>query len=445
MSILIAIIGLSALILIHELGHYWMARLLKVPVVSFSIGFGPLIYKRYNSFGTSFTLRAILLGGYVKFLEVDIPEHNLKMYDSHPLWKRTLIVLAGPFANLLCAYVLFIVIGLVGVTGLKPQVGEIIANSPAAQANIKQGDTIVSINNRPIYIWQDFVWHSLASTGEQQIPIKVRTTDGGEIVTAINLEQQNLGDIEERGIEQTIGISPRVFELPPIIGQVVESSAAQTAGFNGGDEVLAVDGEEIDTWQQLSQQIKASVNQELLISINRNGRTLEILLTPAPSPQDASIGLAGMSAQAPNDTEYIYQEYYTEVTYPLGQVWQYAAYQSYLTLKLTVSSLYQLLVGVLGIESLGGPVRIVQFVGLSFESGIQTFIQMLAFINLSLFFFNLLPIPILDGGHLTLYLFEAIRRKKPSMKFITNYQKLGFFLMITLFIFVTINDLTRVL
>ena len=447
MNIIIAILGLSFLIVIHEFGHYYVARLLKVPVISFSIGFGPVIYKRYNKEGIEFALRAILLGGYVRFLEKDTK--HLKQFDSHPLWKRSAIVIAGPLANLICAYVFLFAIAVTGVTGLKPIVGDVAKDSPADLAGIRPGDTILSINDRPIFLWQDFIWHSISAVGENKIALTIESDNGDEFTTSINLGEKNLGDFEQNRFFQVIGVEPRIFELPAKIGIVQKNSAAQEAKLQPGDEVLAINGEKITSWRELSQQVKESPDTPLNLDIRREieqeFKIVKLILVPRPNPHNQNSGLAGISAATPENLEDIYDEYYITASYPLTQAWGYALYQTYLTLKITVTSLYQLLTGVLGLDSLGGPVKIVQYVGLSVEVGLQSFLQMLIFINLSLFFFNLLPIPVLDGGHLVLYAIEAVSGRRPSTRFILNYQKIGLALILFLFVFVTINDLMNLL
>lgn len=445
MSILVAILGLSFLILIHEMGHYWAARWLKIPVVNFSIGFGPALLTLHNKFGTSFTLRAILLGGYVRFWEPHMPNCKGKVFDSHPVWKRMLTVIAGPITNLICAYVFFVFLGLSGVTGLKPVVGEVIDGSIAAKANINPGDKIIALDGSKTLLWQDFLWYSLPLLGESEVEILVETAEGSQLKKQLNLASTNLGDIEKERIDTLIGITPRVIEIKPIIGEILEGSAAQLAGLTANDEVLSINNEYISTWREFSSSIQRSPKQTLQLRVLRDNNFITLNLIPARHPDNPDRGLAGIRVQTPKADSFVFDEYYTKAIYPLSQVWTYALKQTVATLKLTVESLHQLLIGGLGLDSLGGPISIVQHVGISVEVGMQSFIKMMAFINLSLFFFNLLPIPVLDGGHLVTYIIEVVLRRKPSARFMRNYQTIGFALLVTLFIFVTFNDLSRLL
>lgn len=445
MNFLIAILGLSFLILIHEMGHYWAARWLKIPVVNFSIGFGPALFTMHNKLGTSFTLRAILLGGYVRFWEPHMPKSANKVFDTFPVWKRMLVVIAGPLTNLICAYVFFVFLGLTGVTGLKPVVGEVVDGSIAEQANIEQGDKITSLNGAKVLLWQDFLWYALPLLGEEEVVMQVETEDGFPQTKQLNLASTTLGDIEKARFGDIIGIKPRVYEIKPIIGEVVADSAAQAAGLMEGDEVLSINDEQISTWREFSSGIQESPKREMQLRVLRDNNIVSISMTPASNPDNPARGLAGIRVEVPEVGSDIIDEYYTKAVYPLSQVWSYAVKQTSATLALTVESLYQLIIGGLGLDSLGGPISIVQHVGISVEVGMQSFIKMMAFINLSLFFFNLLPIPILDGGHLVTHIIEATLRRKPSERFMRNYQTIGFALLATLFIFVTFNDLTRLL
>ncbi|MBE8182308.1 MAG: RIP metalloprotease RseP [Candidatus Portiera sp.] len=445
MNILIAILGLSFLILIHEMGHYWAARWLKIPVVNFSIGFGPALFTLHNKLGTSFTLRAILLGGYVKFWEPHMPNSKGKVFDEHPVWKRMITVIAGPLTNLICAYVFFVFLGLSGVTGLKPVVGEVLEDSIAAKAEILPGDTILSLNGAKVLLWQDFLWYALPLLGEPKVSIIVEAADKEILQKELNLASTSLGDIEKERIDNLIGITPKVIQIKPTIGGILEGSAAEKSGLQESDVILSINGEYIYTWREFSSSIQQSPDQELNLRVLRNDNIISINLTPAVHPDNPDKGLAGIRVKTPEIGTSIVDEYYTKAVYPLSQVWTYAFKQTSATLKLTVESLYQLLIGGLGLDSLGGPISIVQHVGVSVEVGMQSFIKMMAFINLSLFFFNLLPIPILDGGHLVTHIIEVLLRRKPSARFLRNYQTLGFALLVTLFIFVTFNDLSRLL
>lgn len=451
MNILIAILGLSFLILIHEMGHYWAARWLKIPVVNFSIGFGPALFEFKNRHGTSFTLRAILLGGYVKFWEEDMPNCNGKSFDSHPVWKRMLTVIAGPATNLICAYIFFVFLGLSGVTGLKPIVGSVLDASPAQEANIQPNDEIISFNGNKVLLWQDLLWYSLSVLGAPDVPIVIEDIDGNIFEKNINLEDASLAELESTSLNAVIGMGPRYIEVKPIIGDVLNDSAAQTAGLEVGDEIVAINGKYITTWREFSQSIRISPNQNLELKVARkvtgDDNIITLNLIPASNPTAPESGLAGIRVGLPEVVpgSAIFDEYYTTATYPLSQVWSYASKQTSETLKLTITSFYQLLIGKLGLDSLGGPISIVQNVGISVEVGLQSFIRMLAFINLSLFFFNLLPIPVLDGGHLVNHIIEVVTKRKPSERFLRNYQAIGFSLLVTLFVLVTFNDITRLL
>ncbi|MCH9665767.1 MAG: RIP metalloprotease RseP, partial [Gammaproteobacteria bacterium] len=348
---------------------------------------------------------------------------NGREFDSHPVWKRMLTVIAGPATNLICAYIFFVFLGLSGVSGLKPVVGSVLDASPAQKANIQPNDEIISLNGNKVLLWQDMLWYSLSVLGEPDVPIVIEDIDGNTFEKNINLEDASLADLESTSLNAVIGMGPRYIELKPIIGDVLTDSAAQTAGLETGDEIVAINGKYITTWREFSQSIRTSPNQNLELKVARDDNIITLNLIPASNPTAPENGLAGIRVGLPEVVpgSVIFDEYYTTATYPLSQVWNYAFKQTSETLKLTVTSLYQLLIGKLGLDSLGGPISIVQNVGISVEIGLQSFIRMMAFINLSLFFFNLLPIPVLDGGHLVNHVIEAVTKRKPSEKFLRNY------------------------
>ena len=443
MNIFIAICGLSVLILIHELGHYWTARLFRMPVLAFSIGFGPTLYQYHNKQGTVFYLKAILLGGYVRFLESAEAKPGEKAFDDYPIWQRMVVVLAGPLTNLLCAFLLFVFLGLSGITGLKPLVGHVLDGSPAAATGLKEGDQITSVGERPVYLWQDVVWYLLPAIGKREVELSWETEDKVPLKDSIDLSQRNIGEIEETPISEFIGIEPKRVKIPAVIGRVEDGSAADRAGFTEGDEVLKINGQEITDWNQLRTQVAAAPEQELSIQVRRDGKLVSLAMTPTLA--ENGNGRAGVAPRVPENLREISAELFTRVQYPLSQIWAYATRQIYIVLDVTAKTLYELVHGRIGLDSLSGPVRIVDVVGSSVESGLQPFVQVMAFINLSLFFLNLLPIPALDGGHLVLYATEALLRRKPSRRIVFFYQSVGFIFLISLFLLVTFNDISSLL
>lgn len=443
MTIIIALLGLSFLILVHELGHYLVARMFKIPVVSFSIGFGPVLLKWKGKGLTEFSLRAILLGGYVRFLEEDLPEYQLKKFDTFPPLVRCAVVLAGPLSNLLLAYLLYILLGFTGVNGINPIVGEVKPGSIAADAKINRGDKIIAINDKNIYSWQDIIWAVIPNIGDNNIKVKLEEADGLSINTFLNTQGINPGELEKRTPEDILGMSPKLPKIPPVIGKIVEKSAAAKSSLEVGDQILKVNGENIESWKELSEQIALSPAKLMNLEVLRDNESITISLTPQNKVLDngQNLGFAGIS---PPVTK-INKEHIVTKTYSWTEVWGYATHKTYLAIKITFISLYHLILGDLSIKNLSGPVSIVKYVGDSFSAGMQSFIQLLAYINLSLFIFNLLPLPVLDGGHLVIYAIEIIRGKKPSAAFIDIYQRIGFFILFSLFIFVTFNDISRLL
>ena len=442
-TIIAALLGLSFLILVHEMGHFWVARFFKIPIVNFSIGFGPVLLKWRDKRGTQYTLRAILLGGYVKFLENDDPKNNLKGYDNHSPWIRSAVVLAGPISNLLLAYVFYLMLGTIGVNGINPVVGEVKVPSLAADAEFTTGDKIVKINNKNIHTWQDFLWATIPLIGNKDIKVQLQSQDGPIIDSSLNLQSVDIGELEKTNIEEIIGVSPKLPKVLPIIALISEDSAAAESSLQVADEVLAVNGDSIQSWEEFSQAIRASAEKPMELAVLRNEQRVSVTLTPRAKSAESgeTIGFAGIAPQGITLTE----EYLITASYSFSEIWGYAAHKTYLALKITFVSLYHLFAGNLSVSNLSGPVSIVKYVGDSISTSFQSFVQLLSYISLSLFIFNLLPLPVLDGGHLVLYLMEIVRGKKATPKFINIYYRIGFVILISLFIFVTTNDIIRLL
>lgn len=437
----IALIGISLLILVHEYGHFITARYFNIVIHRFSIGFGSKLIGWKDKRGTEFVLCPILLGGYVKFAEPSQVRSDQQdnCFNNKPLRVKTAVVIAGPLANLLLTYFLFVFLSLYGVQGLKPIVGEMKTPSPAASAGMRVGDEITAIDNTKVYTWQEASLNLVANIGHSQIPIELKDERGFTRLSYLDLQDLSLGRLEQQSLFDMIGFTPRLPKVAAIIGTVLPDSPAALSGLREGDRIVSVNDQPIEEWTQLTRQIIQSPNRPLDLVVKRGEQEVNIILTPREkNPQQ---GFAGIGvAQVDLGAEHIRVHRYSTT-----DVWRIAGQKTLQSLTLVFDSFLSLFRGDLSIQSLSGPISIVKYTSDSARSGIQDFISLLSFISISLFFFNLLPIPILDGGHLLLYLIEAVKGSPISIKFQRYYMTLGTIFLLSLFIFVTYNDILRLL
>jgi len=442
-SLFFFVIALAILIAIHEFGHFWVARRCGVKVLKFSIGFGKPIWQKTASNGTQYILAAIPLGGYVKMLderEGDVPVEQLdQAFNRQSLGKRTAIVAAGPIANLLFAIVAYWLVFISGIPGIKPIVDEVEVGSPAAFAQLMPGDQINKINGELTPTWSS-VNQAFMTIAEQggTAELSVLTQDI-EHLRRIEITKQSLLTDEPKSIIKQLGLVPMLYDLKPVIGQVMPQQAAELAGLQTGDIILLTDGQKIDSWRAWVEVIKASPETELTIALNRDNRLTTLTLKPNRSEEGHGFIGAGVDATATAMPDSLKSELrygpLEGIVKAVNMTWQMSS--------LTIKSFIAMLKGELSSKNLGGPISIAQFAGASADKGITAFISFLAIISISLGILNLLPIPILDGGHLMLYFFEWLRGKPISETVQLQGQKIGLILLLTLMFFAFFNDLSR--
>ena len=444
-SIIYAFLGLSFLIIIHEFGHFSVARYFGTKIVRFSIGFGPALIRWRNRYGTEFTVCPILLGGYVRFLEIAEARNpaDKGLFQNKPIPVRLAVVIAGPLANLVLAYVFWVAIGLYGIEGLKPVIGKVDSPSPAASARLAAGDEIIQVNERDVRIWQEVNSELVSHFGKSSVPFLVQDEQNRQRPVMMDLREVSIADLERRSLAEIVGIIPRLPPTPPVIGNVIRDSAAAQAGIKEGDRILRINDLPINLWSEWSDAIYASPAKAMSLKVERERRELDIRFIPQ-SLHDKNGQEYGFAGVSPVEIE-IDPEYLNVYSYSLLNVWYPAFFNTRQNLDLIFTSLKYLFNGELSVKNLSGPVNIVRYVGVSARSGIENFLRIMAFISLSLGVFNLFPLPVLDGGHIVLYLIEAVRKKPVSPKFQEYYFKVGFIFLLLLLIFVTYNDLTSLL
>ena len=439
------IIALGILVAVHEFGHFWVARKLGIKVLKFSVGFGKAIWSRTASDGTVFALGAIPLGGYVKMLdegEGDVAEADLpRAFNRQPLWKRSLVVLAGPMFNFFFAIAAYSLVFAGGVEGLTPVVGKVVEGSVAQADGFRQGDVLLSVDGRSLNSWQEQRLYLFSKAlARKTVYYDVKTKDGQEIRRALNLANVPMSKIDASLVAGGIGLIGWFPEVPAIIDTVVSGKPASSAGLQQGDLITAIDGEAVHGWGDVVRLISASPGKSVALSYSRNGLTESIAITPdAAMEGEQKIGRIGISVQAIE----VPKDRLVNVNYGLMESLYRGTETTWMMSVLTLRMLAKMVTLEVSSKNISGPITIAQYAGKSAQVGFSSFILFLAIVSVSLGVLNLLPIPVLDGGHLLYYIIEAITRKPVSEKVMIMGQQVGILLLFLLMSLAVYNDLGR--
>jgi regulator of sigma E protease len=437
---------LGILITFHEFGHFWVARKCGVRILRFSIGFGRPLWKRcFGEDHTELVIAALPLGGYVKMLderEAPVPEPELhRAFNRRPLAQRFAIVLAGPLFNFLFAILAYWIMYMVGLTGLKPVIGVVQPSSAAAVAGLQVDEEIIAVNSQHTATWTMVVDALIIDiVANKTVELRVRSNNAPERQVMVNLHSVTIDDLAEKDLLRTIGITPKQLVLPPLIGDLQPEGAAVRAGFKSGDRILKVDNVAIPDWRFFVEYIRARPEQLLNVEIRRDGQV--ILLPLRPDKKDAGdgkmIGYIGAGNQLGQSL--LARESYTfspALVRALARTWD----MSHLTLQM----LGKILTGEASYRNLSGPVSIAQYAGESAQNGVAAFLWFLGVVSVSLGVLNLLPIPLLDGGHLMYYLIELVRGSPVPEAVQAVGQQIGLALLLGLMVLVFCNDLSRLM
>jgi len=433
------LVTLGVLIVVHEFGHYLAARACGVRVLRFSVGFGrPLWSKRFSPEGTEWAIAAFPLGGYVKMLdehEGPVPPDQLAFaFNRQPVGRRMLIVAAGPAANFLLAIVLYWGLFMHGMPGLRPVLDTPPAGSPAALAGLKQGDTIEAVAGEPVTVWEDVHWRLVSRLGRGgELELLVQGRDGGRRVHILRLAPDD-GSDQGKGLTTRIGLLPsRVIE--PRIGEVLPGSPAAQAGLRTGDRVTAIDGRPVESWQALVEAVRRHPGSPVRLAILRDGQRLEVSVTPRAERMDGqTVGRIGAAVYA-----------YTTVRHGPWRALLQAVQKTWEMAALSLELLWKMLWGEVSWRNLSGPVTIADYAGQTAQMGWMPWLLFLALLSTSLGVLNLLPVPVLDGGHLLYHVAEIVTGRPPSEQALMAGQRIGMALLFTLMLFALYNDLNRLL
>jgi regulator of sigma E protease len=444
------LVALGLLITFHEFGHYWVARRMGVRVLKFSIGFGKKLWSRTGRDGTEYVIAAIPLGGYVKMLderEGDVDESDLdQAFNRKSVWARIAIVAAGPAFNLIFTLFAFWLMFLVGMPDVRPVVGEV--DGIAKSAGIEAGDRIISVDGQSTDTWSHAILGLITHAMDRET-VSVGLEQASGLQRQVEMEFGQLGsDFDEDKALQEIGITPWRPKFPSIVGEVSADSPAFRAGFKIDDRIISIGDEAVPDWAWVGTLIQkhGSENQPLTVVVERAGRSLELQVSPEKSSTGASAGrlILGIINKAA-DADLRAQIDRTYFTHQYGPIDGFIAAGSEMW-RLTGSTLGilgRMLTGSASVKNLSGPISIAQFANSSANAGVSSFLFFLGAISLSLGILNLLPIPVLDGGHLLYYLIELAKGSPVSEQFQAKGQFIGLMALFGLMGIAFFNDILR--
>ncbi|GAA5219154.1 sigma E protease regulator RseP [Corallincola platygyrae] len=437
------VIALGILITFHEYGHFWVARRCGVKVLKFSIGFGKAIWSRTSASGTEYVIAAIPLGGFVRMLDGrvdDIAEQDKPYaFDSKPVWQRIAIVSAGPIANFVFAVFAYWLMFGIGVPSVKPVIGEVAPQSIAADAGLQPKSEFIEIAGRRTLDWEEVSLALVSHIGGEKIEVLVDAPDQGKVAKQLDISQWNF-DPDREPLLQSLGIKPFFPEVTLQLAHVEEGSAAAVGGLQVGDEVLAANGEVIESWPQLVSIIATSPGQPVLLDLTRADEKMS--LTVVPGERDSDDGRVGYLGVAPK-VEPWPDAYRLEMQYGFVDAFVKGVEKTGQLITLSIDMIGKLITGDVSVKNLSGPISIAQGAGSSAGYGLVYFLGFLALISVNLGVINLLPLPVLDGGHLVYYIVEAIRGKPVSERIQEVGFRIGSVLLLMIMGIAIFNDVAR--
>jgi len=438
------IVAISVLVAVHEFGHYIVGRWCGMKVLRFSIGFGKPLWTRIaGADKTEYCLSAIPLGGYVKFLDERdgpvAPEDYGRAFNHKPVSSRILVLLAGPLFNFLFAIVAYWFLFINGVPTMKPAVGEVAANTYAAEAGLEFGDRILKVGDRDATDWETALVSMLDEmVSDGRIPLELEGEDGWVRRTTIDV-----GDDASRLTEPGLlfdGLGFQPWQPRAIVGNVSEDGAADAAGIMEGDRITAIGGEKVVTFRDLQRVVSAIPDETVIIQLIRRNELLSREVTIGLREQDGeTVGLLGVGIST-GSADYWYVRQYGPFL-AMGQ----AIEKTWTSIGFTFRMLGRMLTGEVSIKNISGPINIAQYAGNSAAAGLNPFLNFLALISISLGVLNLLPVPILDGGQIVYQAIEGLKGSPLSEQAQLFGQKIGIVALLLLMTFAFYNDIARII
>ncbi|MBI4695455.1 MAG: RIP metalloprotease RseP [Gammaproteobacteria bacterium] len=444
------VFALGVLVSVHEYGHFWVARRLGVKILRFSLGFGkPLWLRRFGPDGTEFAVASIPLGGYVRMLDERegpvAPEERARAFNTQSLSVRAAIVLAGPLANFAFAFVAYWMMYLAGVSGPRPIIGEVEPASIAYEAGLRSGFEITAVDGRETHTWDNMFRSSIRAVLDRRtVELTVQTTDGGSAIVRLGFAGVSLDDVTQGDFFAKVGFRPFRPEIPPVLGKVLAGEPAARAGLLAGDRVVSADGKPIDDWFHWVDYIVKHPEQPIAVVVRRGSRDVAVTVVPRLDEEKGvkrgRIGAELDRAAVPKESVPLGTERYSLFA-AAGRGAEAVADTTVTTLKF----LGRMLVREASLQNLSGPISIAQIAGQSAQLGPSRFLEFLGLVSVSLGVLNLMPIPMLDGGHLLYYLIESIMRR-PMPETVQVYgQQVGMLLLLGLMGLAMYFDIMRIL
>jgi len=439
------IIALGILITVHEYGHFWVARKNGVKVQKFSIGFGKTLWSKIGKDGTEYVIALIPLGGYVKMLDdrVDdiLPEDADKTFNSKSVYQRIAIIAAGPFANFAFAIVAFYLMFLIGMPSIKPIIGDITTASIAEKASLPAQSQIVEIAGEKITDWQDVNLALIGEIGSDTIEIKTKQEDSLHITTSLLYTQDWSFSPDTTSAITSLGIKPFTPKVYNELAAIQPDSAAEKSGLKVGDVLLAINGASIEgNWTNFSNTVRNFAGQPVEIKIQRKGINETITAVPKTiSRNGKEIGYLGVTPKSDKYPE----KYKINTSYGPIDALKHSTDRTWNLIVLSFDMIGKLLTGDVSVKNLSGPISIAQGAGNSANIGLVYFLGFLALISINLGIINLLPLPVLDGGHLLYYIIELFTGKPVPEKIQEVGFKFGTIMLLSLMCIALFNDLSR--
>ncbi|HHT00335.1 MAG TPA: RIP metalloprotease RseP [Thiomicrospira sp.] len=455
-SLLGFVVVMSLIVTIHEWGHYQVARWFNIKVLKFSIGFGKPVYTIQGK-ETEFVISQIPLGGFVKFAderEGELVEPDLaRAFNRQSVYKRIAVVLAGPMVNLIFAWIVFAIMFMVGVSGMKPLVSDVEPNTAITQAmqanNVSLNDgqiwSVSEVNHVPVHSWQmvqQQLFQSIAN-GDAEVSLAFKDlAETKEIyLPAVSLSAIDINKTNQNWL-QLLGFKPAQPEVPAILGQILEAGAAAQAGLKPGDKIISINEKPIQNWQDFVKVVQSKPNQVIYVQFERSGvRYNQDVKLDSVEIDTKLLGKIGAGVQVDKDT---FKPYTTIVQYGFIDSFVQAYHRSVDLVVMSLSMLKRMLIGEVSTKNLSGPISIAQFSGQAIQSGLVAFLSFVGLISLSIGILNLLPIPVLDGGHLLYYLVEIVKGSPVSERVMVVGQTLGLMVLVSLTVLAVFNDVIRI-